>query len=97
MTGEKNSAKNLFSLPICVIMWLAKSLPCVKGGAERMRGGGIVKAKRKRQTIPQSPSVTAPFTQGSRGMRSFIFRGYGLCPMYLCITKAKLAIKQNDK
>ena len=24
-------------------------------------------------------------------------KGSGLCPMCLCITKAKLAIKQNDK
>ena len=45
MTDTKISAENLFSLPICVIMGLTKSLPCVKGGAELMRGGGIVKAK----------------------------------------------------
>ena len=36
LSGEiddtKTSAENLFSLPICVIMVLTKSLPCVKGG-----------------------------------------------------------------
>ena len=58
-----------------------------------MRGGGIVKAQRKRKTIPQSPSVTAPFTQGSLGMRSFIFRGMGFARC-LCNTKAKLVIKE---
>ena len=61
-----------------------------------MRGGGIVKAKRKRKTIPQSPSVTAPFTQGSLWKRSYNFRGMGFARS-LCNTKAKLAIKQNDK
>ena len=91
-TPTKISAENSFSLPICVIMGLTKSLPCVKGGAERMRGGGIVKAKRKRKTIPQSPSATAPFAQGSLGMRSFIFRGMGFARC-LCNTNVKLAIK----
>ena len=61
-----------------------------------MRGGGIVKAKRKRKTIPQSPLVTAPFTQGSLGIRSFFFRGMGFARS-LCNTEAKPAIKQNDK
>ena len=41
------------------------SLPCVKGGGSRKRDGGIVKSKIIPKTIPQSPSVTAPFTQGS--------------------------------
>ena len=34
--STKISAENLFPLPICVIMGLTKSLPCTKGGAERM-------------------------------------------------------------
>ena len=59
-----------------------------------MRGGGIVKAKRKRKTIPQSPSVTAPFTQGSLWMRSCIFRGMGFA-LSLCNTKVKLAINRT--
>ena len=41
------------------------SLPCVKGGGARKRDGGIVKVKSSRKTIPQSTSLTAPFTQGS--------------------------------
>ena len=39
--------------------------PCVKGGGSRKRDGGIVKIIFRQQTIPQSPTVTAPFTQGS--------------------------------
>ena len=41
------------------------SLPCVKGGGSRKRDGGIVKAKFIRKTIPQPPTASAPFTQGS--------------------------------
>ena len=37
-----------------------------------------------------------PLCKGSLGMRSFIFRGMGFA-LCLCNTKAKLAIKQNDK
>ena len=40
-------------------------LPCVKGGGTACRDGGIVKAKSSRRTIPQPPSASAPFTQGS--------------------------------
>ena len=39
--------------PLCKGRWLAK------------QDGGIVKIKIIPKTIPQSPSVTAPFTQGS--------------------------------
>ena len=35
------SAENLFSLPICVIMGLAKSLPCVKGGGTQSVTEGL--------------------------------------------------------
>ena len=39
-------------------------LHCVKGGAERERGGGIV---RIRKTIPQSPDGDSPlYTRGPR-------------------------------
>ena len=41
------------------------SLPCVKGGGLRSKTEGLLKQKFHRKTIPQSPSVTAPFTQGS--------------------------------
>ena len=71
------SAEMLFSLPICVIMGLTKSLPCVKGGAERMRGGGIVKKPKIAGNNPSVANATAPFTQGSLWTRSFFFRGIG--------------------
>ena len=41
------------------------SLPCVKGGGAACRDGGIVKSKIIPKTIPQPPSASAPFTQGS--------------------------------
>ena len=63
---------------------LSLSLPCVKGGgtatelpearlralgARLCRDGGIVLSYFNTNTIPQSPSVTAPFTQGSLSPR----------------------------
>ena len=51
---------------------LNPSLPCVKGGAEE-RGGGIVKENNDlHKTIPQSASLTAPFTQGSLWHKNFL-------------------------
>ena len=44
---------------------LSQSLPCVKGGGTACRDGGIVKTKFHRKTIPQPPTASAPFTQGS--------------------------------
>ena len=44
---------------------LKQSLPCVKGGGTACRDGGIVKNDNSHKTIPQSASLTAPFTQGS--------------------------------
>ena len=44
---------------------LKPSLPCVKGGGTACRDGGIVKSDNLHKTIPQSASLTAPFTQGS--------------------------------
>ena len=52
---------------------LKPSLPCVKGGGTACRDGGIVKSDNLHKTIPQSASLTAPFTQGSL----FLFT-YGL-------------------
>ena len=58
------------------------SLPCVKGGGSRKRDGGIVNLQSKVKTIPQSPSVTAPFTQGSRICAVLLHRaGSGFCPI----------------
>ena len=42
-----------------------KSLPCVKGGGTACRDGGIVTVSYKVKTIPQPPTASAPFTQGS--------------------------------
>ena len=51
-------------------MWqLSLSLPCVKGGGTACRDGGIVLSFFYMSTIPQSPWVTAPFTQGSLPLR----------------------------
>ena len=47
-------------------MWqLSLSLPCVKGGGTACRDGRIVLSFFYTSTIPQSASLTAPFTQGS--------------------------------
>ena len=46
-------------------MMAYQSLPCVKGGGLRSKTEGLLKAKNYSKTIPQSPAVTAPFTQGS--------------------------------
>ena len=53
-------------LPYCRAVM---SLPCVKGGGTACRDGGIVLSFFYMSTIPQSPSVTAPFTQGSLPLR----------------------------
>ena len=58
--------------------------------------GGSVKKPKIAGNNPSVANATAPFTQGSLWMRSFIFRGMGFARC-LCNTKAKLAIKQNDK
>ena len=42
-----------------------KSLPCVKGGGTACRDGGLVNVRFERKTIPQPPSASAPFAQGS--------------------------------
>ena len=47
----------------CAMILEKKSLPCVKGGAERKRGGGIVSGIH--ETIPQSPFGDSPlYTRG---------------------------------
>ena len=52
---------------ICLITFreVEKSLPCVKGGGTACCDGGIVTVSYKVKTIPQPPSASAPFTQGS--------------------------------
>ena len=57
------SAMHLLRNPAQAV--LKPSLPCVKGGGTACRDGGIVKSDNLHKTIPQSASLTAPFTQGS--------------------------------
>ena len=60
-----------------------QSLPCVKGGGLRSKTEGLLKAKNYSKTIPQSPSVTAPFTQGSlKCAVSLRIVGSGICPIW---------------
>ena len=59
------------------------SLPCVKGGGLRSKTEGLLKAKNYSQTIPQSPAVTAPFTQGSlKCAVPLLMVGSGFCPIW---------------
>ena len=64
---------------------LKPSLPCVKGGGTACRDGGIVKSDNLHKTIPQSASLTAPFTQGSL-WHKIILRWIFIC--FLLIGKA---------
>ena len=73
-----------------------KKPPLCKGRWQPKADGGIVKKPKIAGNNPSVANATAPFTQGSLWMRSFIFRGMGFA-LCLCNTKAKLAIKQNDK
>ncbi|MBQ7225399.1 MAG: hypothetical protein IJX02_02215, partial [Clostridia bacterium] len=43
----------------------------VKGGGLRQQDGGIVKTDNQRKTIPQSASLTAPFTKEPFYVRTF--------------------------
>ena len=59
-----------------------QSLPCVKGGGLRSKTEGLLKEKNYSKTIPQSPAVTAPFTQGSlKCTISLRIVGSGFCPI----------------
>ena len=61
---HKRSTSNFVRTPFCYYRAVI-SLPCVKGGGTACRDGGIVKTKYHRKTIPQPPSASAPFAQGS--------------------------------
>ena len=59
-----------------------QSLPCVRGGGTANAvTEGLYQTKSFANTIPQSASLTAPFTQGSLSLRSF---------PHLCLPTAKL-------
>ena len=60
-----------------------KKPPFCKGKWQPKADGGIVKKPKIAGNNPSVAKATAPFTQGSLWMRSFIFRGMGLCPMSL--------------
>ena len=81
------------------------SLPCVERKTQASRDclwqlevarvsetEGLLKTKLYRKTIPQSPSVTAPFTQGSL-IRAVLLRivGSGFCPIVCGRPRAMLA------
>ena len=87
---KRISAENLFSLPICDIMGLTKSLSLWERWRRSRRRGQIV------ATTTLSPATAGALPKGEPFRRVHL-QGYGLCPMCLCITKAKLAIKHNDK
>ena len=55
----------MFSEIYPIFLEVEKSLPCVKGGGTACRDGGIVRVRFMVKTIPQPPSASAPFTQGS--------------------------------
>ena len=98
MADTKISAENLFSLPICVIMELTKSLP--PGGRWHAERDGRSQRDFKfiltllLRALPQSASLTAPSRREPLDVRNLRGMGFARC---LCNTKAKLAIKQNDK
>ena len=71
-----------------------KKPPLCKGRWQPKADGGIVKKPKIAGNNPSVANATAPFTQGSLWMRSFIFRGMGFA-LCLCNTKAKLAIKKG--
>ena len=73
-------------------MMAYQSLPCVKGGGLRSKTKGLLKAKNYSKTIPQSPAVTAPFTQGSlKYAVSLLIVGSGFCPVVRGLPRAMLA------
>ena len=80
---------------------LNQSLPCVKGGAEQKRGGGIVKTKIHSYTIPQSASLPAPFTQGSLSHKHsytlFLYSLYRQQPLLYHSTIAWFLYYKNKK
>ena len=57
-----------------------------------MRGGGIVAKNRSRKTIPQSPTATAPFTQGGLTAKAFhsTTSGGGLFSLKLQLKKERV-------
>ena len=105
-SGETTNTKEFFFGGVFSVM-AYQGLPCVKGGGLRSKMEGLLKAKNYSQTIPQSPAVTAPFTQGSlKCAVSLRIVGSGFCPIcvwtstrYACprcerLESRKFAIKQ---
>ena len=84
-SGENtNTTKEIFFGGVFLTEQTYESLPCVKGGGSRKRDGGIVKKQKTiEKTIPQSPTVTAPFTQGSlKCTVSLLIVVSGFCPIW---------------
>ena len=80
------SAENLFSLPICVIMELIKSLSL----GERWR-----RSRRRGRTIPLSPAIAGALPKGEPWDACY-FRGMGFARS-ICNTNAKLAINKSKE
>ena len=81
-SGETTNTTKEFSLVVFFSVMAYQSLPCVKGGGLRSKTEGLLKAKNYSKTIPQSPSVTAPFTQGSLWYAPPLrIVGSGFCPI----------------
>ena len=86
---KRISAENLFSLPICVIMGLAKSLSLWERWRRSRRRGQIV------ATTTLSPAIAGALPKGEPlGARNF--RGMGFARR-ICNTNAKLAINKENK
>ena len=95
LAGKNFGRELVFSADLCY-NGTNKKPPLCKGRCQPKADGGIVKKPQIAGNNPSVANATAPFTQGSLWMRSFIFRGMGFA-LCLCNTKAKLVIKQNDK
>ena len=87
-----------FSADLCY-NGVSKKPPSEREVARRSRDGRSLRDFRVvvsslLRTLPQSASLTAPSRREPLDACNFRGMGFALC---LCNTKAKLAIKQNDK
>ena len=89
MTGTKTSAENLFSLPICVITELTKSLSHWERWRRSRRRGQMV------AMMPLSPAIAGALPEGeplgARNLMGMRFARSRRC-LQRCNTKSKLAI-----
>ena len=93
LAGKNFGRELVFSADLCYNGANEKP-PLCKGRWQPKADGGIVKKAQIAGNNPSVANATAPFTQGSLCLCSFIFRGMGFARC-LCNTKAKLAIKRR--